>query len=178
MKLILIFLVSCLVINLSFDKSFAQISAEPSTLQIQTESIINRLDTAYKKYKKKKGKENRIRARKIKEISRKFNQAIFSDLSERCFRELKMAVNLLYEYVSELNIGVSCSPNILPSPFLEDIPPPLISDCIIPDQINSLFIDLNPIYEDARELALIDNNENEIADVCEAKIKLNILIHY
>lgn len=172
MRLFIIFalVISCLVMNLSLNLSFAQIAAEPSTLQIQTESIFNGLDTIYKKFRKKKGKENRIKARKVLEINKKFKQAIFSSPRELCFKRLKVTVNLLYEYVSELNIGISCGPNILPSPFLEDIQPPLISDCIIPDQLNELFIELNPIYEDTRELALIDNNENEISDVCEAKI--------
>jgi len=167
---IFIFLATILFVNFSFGGSFAQVSAEPSTFQLQIESILNRLEATHKKYRKKKGKENQTRARKVRQISRKLNQAIFSDSPEGCFQKFKQSVNLLYEYVSELNVGVSCGPNIPLSPFLEDIHSTLVSQCIAPDQLNELFIDLNPIYEDIRELAFIDNNENEISDVCEVKI--------
>ena len=71
-----------------------------------------------------------------------------------------------YGLVSDLNVGISCGPNI-PPPFLPEGEDTVSPDCILPDAFNGPFSEVYPLYTDARDVFRVDEDENNLSDVCE-----------
>ena len=144
------------------------ISSEPSVSD-QAKQIIQDLTTLQAKLQKKKDKKSRTDARRIKLLIKKLSRSVQAASDSVCLDRLKAAMNDFFGLVADLNVGLSCGPVIIP-PYFAKAVSPLITDCIIPDQLDSTFIELNPIYDSARDLIRIDKNDNSIPDVCEANI--------
>ena len=127
-----------------------------------------------KKLKKERDKKT---AKRLKTIETKIIRALNSIPPAKCLDVLDKAMQDFYSLVSDLNIGVSCGPIIIP-PFLpgtDNTDTPVIPDCILPPEMrtipfNGAFSLVNPLYEDARDVFRVDENENEMPDVCEGAI--------
>lgn len=101
-------------------------------------------------------------------------------------KTLREAMDEFYELVTKLELGITCGPAVLP-PFLpgdggEPLFEPLVEDCLPPPDdfperlqiggpFGGAFADVNPVYDDARDLFQIDANSSEISDVCEGEIE-------
>ena len=167
-KVLSLFLILIFLLNPVFAQNVT--SSETPSVQTQAEQILNDLNNLIEKLQKKKGRANHIKANKIALIKRKLVRAVNSNPPAKCYQRLKIAINNLYGLVSELGSGISCGPPIIP-PFFLQIKLSLAPDClppdITPDQLDETFVDLNPIYDNARALIKIDDDSSEIPDVCE-----------
>lgn len=175
-KKFFIFIVLLLSINGVVIAQDDNTSTGEINIQKQFEQAIQDLnDLRGKLLKGKKRKSNLSTAREIKSIVRKLIRALSSVPPSNCFDKLKIGMNEFYDLISEVSIGISCGPNILP-PFPEEIEFLIQPDCLPPEEDElpvidqfrgDLFFELNPIYEKARELSTTDADGNGISDVCE-----------
>ena len=154
--------------------------------EISTEEKLNQvLDSLSSlKHTLKTSRAQRPVSRKIRSITRDIIRAVNSIPPENCLKELKDAMNDFYALVSVLGRGISCGPVILP-PFLpgEDefvlVRETLTTDCLPPPEFDEdislqiggpfggSFADVNPVYNECRDVFQIDNDSNDISDVCE-----------
>ena len=117
-------------------------------------------------------------AKRLKAIEKKIIRALNSIPPAKCLDVLDKAMQSFYGLVSDLNVGISCGPIIIP-PFLpgtDNTDTPVTPDCFLPPEMrtipfNGAFSIVNPIYDDAREVFRTDENENEMPDVCEGAIE-------
>lgn len=136
--------------------------------------VLQDLNSVYEKLLAKKIKSRRVKAKQVLSISRQFDRAVNSTPPSKCTLRLKAAIRDFYGIVSKLGQGIACGPPIL-IPFDRFHHVELNPDCLPPpdgistDQLDSGFIELNPIYDKARRLSIIDNDENDVPDVCEGK---------
>ena len=172
-----------MIITLVFftGKMFAQSSSSDSTestqpsVEARAEQILLRLNALQAKLKKEKDRASRLKLKKLKLITQGLVRAVNSIPPSRCLKRLKVSMNDLYGLVSELLVGISCGPSVIP-PFFPEAKVLLSPDCIMPeeeittDQLDDTFVELNPIYDDARELIKVDDNSNGISDVCEGAL--------
>lgn len=145
---------------------------ETPSIETQLDEILGDLNDLYKSLKKQKAKQAKITANKIKLISRKIDRAVKTIPPNSCFEKLKVPMNDFFKLVSDLGIGISCGPTILP-PFFDT--EPLVVNCIPPPEEDELlraqvgrpFSEVYGAYTKARDLVQIDTNINEIPDICE-----------
>ena len=162
-------------------KAFSQSPSEEILIEEELNQVLDSL--ASLKHTLKTQRAKRPVGRKIKLITKDIIRAVNSIPPETCLKQLKAAMNNFYGLTSELLAGISCGPSVLP-PFLpgEDEFPfreNLTTDCLPPpeDEIferlqiggpfGGAFTDVNPVYEECRDVFQIDSDENEISDVCE-----------
>ena len=161
-------------------KSIAQTDSS-TTSDTQPETLNNKLDkllaatkTAIEDLRKQKDKKNRSAAKRLKVIEKKIIKALNTVPPSKCLNILNAGMQDLYGLVSELNVGISCGPIIIP-PFLpgtNNTDTPVTPDCALPPEMrttpfNGAFSIVNPLYDDAREIFRTDTNENDLPDVCE-----------
>lgn len=171
-----------LVFCVSFNdvKSFAscrtdsQISTKALTEdENKRTDLLQSFTNTYKTLIKSRIRKNRAAAHKIKQIHRKIIRGFNSSTPAKCFSLIKIAADELYSLVSELSIGISCGPNILPI-FPSDVEDLFLPDCALPpeegtrrNQLGPLFSEVFSLYEETKELFKIDDDQNETPDVCE-----------
>ena len=179
MKKVLI--ISSIILTLAF--AVEKVSAQDVTsssggvvsVEAQAEQILGRLKTLQEELnsKSKKDKISHLRARKVKLLIRKLVRAVNSVPPTKCLERLKIAMRDFYNLVSEVGTGIACGPPII-LPFLERTEFALSPDCIMPDftpdQLDPTFVELNPIYDDAQKLSIVDDDGNDISDVCEGSM--------
>ncbi|MBI3591619.1 MAG: hypothetical protein HY094_09630 [Candidatus Melainabacteria bacterium] len=143
------------------------------SVEAQAQQIIVRLKTLQGKLNSEKGRINHLRAKKIKLLIRKLIRAVNSIPSTKCLEKLKVAMYDFYGLVSEVGSGIACGPPII-RPFLQQVKLSLTPDCIppdiTPDQLDPVFVELNPIYDDAQKLSIVDYDGNGVSDVCEGAL--------
>ncbi len=159
----------------------AQTDSTSSSSGGQTLSLNEQLDqlekdtsTTIEELKKEKDKKT---ASKLKSIERKIIRALNSIPPDKCLGKLKTAMDNFFGLVSDLNVGISCGPVIIP-PFLpgtDSTDSPITPDCALPPEMrtipfNGAFSLVNPLYDDARGIFRTDTNENNMPDVCEGDI--------
>lgn len=172
-------LVICFVLTLG---AYAQdSSSEEISINEELNQVLGSLYSL--KHTLRTDRKKRPISRKIRLITRKIIRAVNSTPPENCLQQLKMAMNDFYDLVSELELGITCGPAVLP-PFLpgEDeliFREDLAIDCIPPEFDDTLgrfqiggpfggsFADVNPVYDQCRDLFQQDNDSNDISDVCE-----------
>ncbi len=180
-KYLVIFLIVLIFFfPITLDKSLAQSSSDtsdeattgitPESAQTIIDKVLQDLSSVYEKFQHKKIRSRKVKARSVAILKRKLIQAVNSVPPAKCTARLKIALNDFFGLISELGQGISCGPPILPPFFDKTLP--LTPDCIPPDdlrpdQFDQAFSELNPIYEQARKLANIDNDDNSVPDVCE-----------
>lgn len=168
----------CLTFN---SLSYAQTDDSTSKLsaQEQLDQVLDTLSALNKTLKSQRRK--RPIAIKIRLITRKIIRAVNSVPPSKCLEILKIAMDDFYGLVSDLGSGISCGPPILP-PFLpegESTDTDLGINCLPPPEPGELtrlqiggpfggaFADVNPVYNECRDLFQIDDNGSNIPDVCE-----------
>ncbi|GEM_PF-2929902 len=176
-------IVLCLSLSLFFSTvAYAQgdiESEEPLTVEEQLESLLADLSSLQKSLKKNRRK--RPVAREIKTITKKIIKAVNSIPPESCMNTIRQAMKDFYDLVSELQLGIACGPLIIP-PFLPGGDEPILEkinvDCLPPDDLLQIggpfggaFVDVNPLYDEAKDLFQIDSDESEISDVCEGEVE-------
>ena len=181
-KIILLSFVIFILLTTSV-KSIAQTDSS-STGDTKPETLNNRLDnllvdtkTAIEDLRKQKDKKTRSTAKRLKVIERKIIKALNTVPPAKCLNILNDGMQDLFGLVSELNVGITCGPIIIP-PFLpgtENTDSPITTDCILPPEMratpfNSAFSVMNPLYETARDIFRTDTNKNEMPDVCEGDL--------
>ncbi len=178
--LVVVLAVLIFLFPITLDKSLAQDSSDtsdtstsitpPASAQAIIDKVLQDLSSVYEKFQHKKIHSRKVKARSIAILKRKLIQAVNSVPPAKCTARLKIALNDFFGLISELGQGIACGPPILPPFFDKTLP--LTPDCIPPDdlrpdQFDQGFSELNPIYEQARKLATIDNDDNSVLDVCE-----------
>lgn len=178
---ILVFLSFILLVSTLPVYSQTSDSIDEITVEEQLNELLASLSSLQKTLKKQRIK--KPIARKIKLITKNIIRAVNSIPPDKCLQTLKDAMDDFYELVSGLGSGIACGPPILP-PFLpgeEDLPvdEDLSINCIPPEfdepiarlQIGGpyggAFSDVNPAYNECRDLFQIDNDGSNIPDVCE-----------
>ena len=149
-------------------------SGETLSTQDQLDQVERDTSDGIARLKKEK---DRKTAKRLKIIERNVIRALNSVPPAKCLSILDKAMQSFFDLVSELSTGISCGPAIIP-PFLpgtNNIDTPITPDCILPPEMraipfNGAFSLVNPIYENAREVFRIDENENEMPDVCEGQL--------
>ena len=174
---LLLIITAALVITL---KANAQISSSSSSGGeiLSTEEKLDQLerDTSDVIGNLKKEKDKKT-AKKLKAIETKIIRALNSIPPAKCLDVLDKAMQSFFGLVSDLNVGVSCGPVIIPPflPGIDNTDTPVTPDCILPPEMrtipfNGAFSLVNPLYDDARDVFRTDENENEMPDVCEGNI--------
>ncbi len=143
------------------------------SVEEQAAKLLANLNSAVKALKHERDRKSKIASKKLKLIAKRIDRAL-KLTPQKCFDEIKIAMDDFFGVVSDLNVGISCGPAILP-PFLDREVDVLTPDCglppdeVLPDQLGS-FGEVNPIYEDARDLFHIDVDSSNIPDACEGTI--------
>ena len=180
-------IVLCLSLSLFFSTvAYAQgdtASEEPLTVEEQLDNLLADLSSLQKTLKKNRRK--RPVFKKIKLITRNIIKAVNTVPPENCMKVIRIAMDDFYELVSKLELGISCGPAILP-PFLPGSDSSLLvesltGDCLPPPDaferlqiggpFGGAFADVNPVYDEARDLFQIDADASEISDVCEGEVE-------
>ncbi len=163
-------------------KSIAQTDSsatEGTTLDNKLGDLLNNIKTALGDLRKQKDKKAREAYKKIRSINKEILKALNTVPPAKCLGVLDNAMQKLYSLVSNLNIGISCGPVIIP-PFLpgtDNLAEIITPDCALPPDemrstpFNGAFSIVNPVYDNARDVFREDTNENEIPDVCEGNIE-------
>ena len=174
MKKIISLLVLAFALTITL-KSLAQTSSSSSGGEILSlEDKLNQLEKdtsdAIKDLNKARDKKT---AKRLRSIEKTILRALNTIPPAKCLDILDKGMQSLYDLVSELNVGISCGPVIIP-PFLpgtDNTDTPVTTDCALPPEMratfNGAFSIVNPIYENARDIFRTDANENEMPDVCE-----------
>ncbi|MBI2996761.1 MAG: hypothetical protein HYY52_08685 [Candidatus Melainabacteria bacterium] len=169
----IIFLVLCfslLTFNFSYAQTDESSGGEDLSLEEQLDNLLSDSNGVCDQFRKSKIRKDRMAARRLKIITRQIVRAVNLTSPQKCLGQLQMGMNALYKLVSDLGIGISCGPPILP-PFLgeeDDIAINSIKpDCIQPDQLGNLFSEIYGLYTRARDLFHVDTDANEIPDACE-----------
>ena len=181
MKKIIFLLVAVFSLLVNTPKSISQTDASSSSSGGETLSTKDKLDQLQRdvsdtieNLKKEKDKKT---AKRLKVIEVKIIRALNSIPPSKCLDVLDKAMQSFYGLVSDLNVGVSCGPIIIP-PYLpgkDRTDTPITPDCALPPEMrtipfNGAFSLVNPLYDDARDIFRTDENENEMPDVCEGDI--------
>ena len=145
------------------------IATSTPTVEEQADDLLLSLNSVVKTLKKERDRRSKIASKKLKLIAKKIDRALKRTPPEKCYEEVKIAMNDFFALVSDLNVGISCGPAIIP-PFLDRNNDPITPDCILPDQLGA-FGEVNPVYEDARDLFHIDEDDSGISDACEGTIE-------
>ena len=177
-NILLLFLVFVLLTTSS--KSMAQTdyssagNAQSEALNEELNSLLDDTKTALEDLRKQKDKKTKASYKKLRLIYKQVIKALNTVPSSKCLDILDRAMQDLYGLVSEVNVGISCGPVIIP-PFLpgtsnRDVP--VTPDCGLPPEMrttpfNVAFSILNPLYEKARDTFRTDTNKNDMPDVCE-----------
>ena len=174
---ILLFLSTCLIfispVHSQTDGSTTELS-----VQEQLDQALDSLSSLKQILQSKRAK--RPIARKIKLITRQIIRAVNSIPPDKCLQTLTKAMDDFYGLVSELGSGIACGPPILP-PFLPegDTSTDLGVNCILPEPnepvsrlqiggpFGGAFADVNPVYNQCRDVFRTDIDGNNIPDVCE-----------
>ena len=173
-KIFLLFLISAiLTISLKANAQTSSSSSGGETLSL--EDKLNQLerDTSDAIGSLNKAKDKKT-AKRLRAIEKKILRALNTVPPAKCLDILDKGMQSLYDLVSELNVGISCGPVIIP-PFLpgtDNTDTPVTPDCALPPEMRSIpfngaFSIVNPIYDNAREIFRTDEDENEMPDVCE-----------
>ncbi len=176
--ILLLFLVFTLTITTL--ESTAQIGSsttggtQPETLNNQLDNLLADTKTALEDLRKQKDKKTRSAYKKLRLINKKIIKALNTVPPAKCLDALDNGMQDLYGLVSELNVGITCGPVIIP-PFLpgtNNTDTSITPDCILPPEMratpfNGAFSIVNPLYEKARGIFRTDTNKNEMPDVCE-----------
>ena len=178
MKKIIILLLVILVLPAISLKSIAQEDAQPETLDKKLNDFLNDTKTALEDLRKQKDKKTKAAYKKLRLINKQILKALNTVPPAKCLDSLDNAIQDLYSLVSDLNIGISCGPVIIP-PFLpgtEGRNEPVTPDCFLPPEMrstpfNGAFSVINPLYDNAREVFRTDTNQNEMPDVCEGTVE-------
>lgn len=185
------FLKAILVVLFIFNFQYLALAQDDIAESEETLSVGEQLDELLQSLSSlqanlKKNKRKRPVGRKIKLITKKIIKAVNSIPPEACMETLRLAMDDFYELVSDLGLGIACGPPILP-PFLpgeddNNLVEPLSGDCLPPpDELferlqiggpfGGSFADVNPIYNEARNLFQIDTDKSNISDVCEGEVE-------
>ena len=159
-------------------KSIAQEDAQPETLNEKLNNLLDDTKAALQDLRKQKDKKTRAAYKKLRLINKQILKALNTIPPAKCLDSLDNAMQDLYGLVSELNVGISCGPVIIP-PFLpgtESRDEPVTPDCFLPPEMRALpfngaFSVVNPLYDSAREIFRTDTNQNEMPDVCEGAVE-------
>lgn len=177
-NIFVLFLISvALVVTLQVSAQTSSSSSSSGGETLSTEDQLNQLERdtsdAIEKLKKERDKKT---AKKLKTIERGIIRALNSIPPAKCLGILDKAMQSFFDLVSELSTGISCGPAIIP-PFLpgtDNLDTPVTPDCILPEMraipFNGAFSLVNPLYENASNLFRIDENENDMPDVCEGQL--------
>ena len=181
-KLIIVFLSLYLFFaSIAYAQDDTVTSGETLSVEQQLESLLADLLSLQKTLKKNKKK--RPIAKDVKLITKKIIKAVNSIPPESCMNTLRQAMDEFFELVTKLELGISCGPVILP-PFLpgddgSSLIEPLTEDCLPPPDallqiggpFGGAFVDINPVYDEAKDLFQIDVDSSEISDVCEGEVE-------
>ena len=147
------------------------IATSTPTVEEQVNDLLTSLSSLVKTLKHERDRKSKTSAKKVKLIARRIDRALKQVPPEKCYEQIKIAMNEFYGLVSDLNIGISCGPLIIP-PFLDRENEVLTGDCalppeaVLPDQLG-IFGEVNPVYDTARDLFHIDEDGSGISDACE-----------
>ena len=147
------------------------IATSMPTVEEQVNDLLASMNSLVKTLKRARDRRSKLASKKVKLIAKKIDRAINSIPPEKCYEGVKIAMNDFFALVSELNIGISCGPSIIP-PFLDRANEVLTGDCalppeeVLPDQLGA-FGEINPVYDTARNLFHIDEDGSGISDACE-----------
>lgn len=179
MKKLLILLLLLSILSVSSLESFAQTdsSVTEDTPDNKLNDFLNDIKTSLGNLRKQKDKKSRIAYKDLRLINKEIIKALNTVPPAKCLDALDHGMQDLYALVSELNVGISCGPVIIP-PFLPGTSSrgvTITPDCGLPPEMraipfNSAFSVVNPLYEDARDIFRTDINENEMPDVCEGEL--------
>jgi len=151
---------------------------QPETLNNQLDNLLADTKTALEDLRKQKDKKTRSAYKKLRLINKEIIKALNTVPPSKCLDALDNGMQDLYGLVSKLNVGISCGPIIIP-PFLpgtDNTDTSVTPDCALPPDemraipFNSAFSIVNPLYDNARDIFRIDENKNEMPDVCEGNI--------
>ena len=147
---------------------------ESETLSDKLDNLLADTKAALEDLRKQKDKKSRLAYKKLRLINKEIIKALNKIPPAKCLDALDTGMQDLYGLVSELNIGISCGPIIIP-PFLpgtsnRDVP--VTPDCALPPEMratpfNGAFSLVNPLYETARGIFRTDTNKNDMPDACE-----------
>ena len=183
MKKIIILYSIVFMFIITTSQSFSQTDTS-STEDTQSETLEDKLNNlladtkaALEDLRKQKDKKSRSAYKKLRLINKEIIKALNTVPSAKCLDALDNGMQDLYSLVSELNIGISCGPIIIP-PFLpgtsnRDVP--VTPDCALPPEMRSVpfngaFSIVNPLYDSARNIFRTDENTNDMPDACEGNI--------
>ena len=174
MKKVIFLLFVVFVLVTTSLKSIAQEDTQPETLNEKLNNLLDDTKAALQDLRKQKDKKTKGAYKKLRLINKQVIKALNTIPPAKCLDSLDNAMQDLYGLVSELNVGISCGPVLIP-PFLpgtESRDEPITPDCALPPEMrstpfNSAFSVINPLYDNAREIFRTDTNQNEMPDVCE-----------
>ena len=182
-KKITLLLVLVFTLTITTLKSTAQTSSSSSggtqteTLNDKLNNLLAETKTALEDLRKQKDKKSKSAYKKLRLINKEIIKALNTVPPAKCLDALDKGMQDLYGLVSEVNVGISCGPVIIP-PFLpgtsnRDVP--VTPDCALPPEMkvtpfNGAFSILNPLYDNARDIFSTDTNQNEMPDACEGEI--------